>query len=83
MKKWTLIVILGGFLVVVSSCAHRHYLGFHGPSIKLYPDVHEGVADDEECLECHHPDKQDEEASGPPPTHPNFTGCLKCHNDDV
>ena len=36
--------------------------------------------EDYECLECHHPDKDPE---GPPTTHPNFTGCLKCHNDDI
>jgi hypothetical protein len=80
MKKCTIIVIIGSFLIVMSSCAYRHYLGFHGPSIKRSPDVHEGVTEDEECLECHHPDK---EPSGPPTTHPNFTGCLKCHNDDI
>ena len=80
MKKCTLIVILYGFILVMGSCANRHYLGFHGPSIKRTPDVHEGVTQDEECLECHHPDN---EPAGPPTTHPNFTGCLKCHNDDI
>ncbi len=80
MKKCTLIVILSGFLLVMSSCAYRHYLGLHGPTIKLSPEEHEGVTGDEECLECHHPDR---EPSGPPTTHPNFTGCLKCHNDDI
>ncbi len=80
MKKCTLIAILCGFLLFMSSCTYRHYLGLHGSSIKRYPEVHEGATDDEECLECHHPDK---EPSGPPTTHPNFTGCLKCHNDDI
>jgi predicted CXXCH cytochrome family protein len=42
--------------------------------------VHEGVTQDEECLACHHPDNEPE---GPSTTHPNFTGCLKCHNDDI
>ena len=80
MRKGTLIVILCCFPLVISSCAYRYYLGFHGPSIKPTPDVHEGVTEDDQCLECHHPDK---EPSGPPTTHPNFTGCLKCHNDDI
>lgn len=80
MKKCTLIVILLGFIFVMSSCAYRYYFGLHGPSIKLSLEEHEGVTDDEECLECHHPNR---EPSGPPTTHPNFTGCLKCHNDDL
>ncbi len=57
MKKCTLIIIISSFLIVMSSCAYRHYLGFHGPSIKRSPDMHEGVTEDEEFLECHHPDK--------------------------
>ena len=80
MKKCALFVIFCGLMLVMISCVSRHYLGLHGPSIKRYPEVHEGVTDDEECLECHHPDK---EPAGPPTTHPNFTGCLKCHNDDI
>jgi hypothetical protein len=35
------------------------------------------VTRDDQCLECHHPDH----AQGPPTPHPDFTGCLKCHND--
>jgi hypothetical protein len=35
------------------------------------------VTRDVQCLECHHPDH----AQGPPTPHPDFTGCLKCHND--
>ena len=69
MKKCTLIVVLCGFLLLISSCAYRHYLGLHGPSVKLYPDVHEGVTDGKECLECHHPDK---EPTGPPNDAPEF-----------
>lgn len=63
-----------------SGCAYRYYLGMHGPSIKAFPEVHAGVTEDQECLECHHPDK---DPTGPVTTHPNFTGCLKCHNDDL
>ena len=61
-------------------CAYRYYLGFHGPSIKLHPDEHEGVVQDRECLECHDPNNDIE---GPPTSHPHFTGCLKCHKDDI
>jgi len=74
---------LVALLVVWASlfgCAYRYYLGIHGPSIRLYPDVHAGVTEDKECLACHHPDRGPE---GPPTSHPNFEGCLKCHNDDL
>ena len=67
-------------LTMISGCAYRHYLGLHGPSIQRSPDVHEGVTEDQECLECHHPDR---DPTGPPTSHPKFTGCLKCHNDDI
>ena len=29
-------------------------------------------------LICHHPDR---DPNGPPTSHPQFKGCLKCHND--
>lgn len=60
-----------------TGCAYRHYLGLHGPSIALYPESHQGVVEDVRCLECHHPDTN---PSGPPTSHPQFKGCLKCHN---
>ena len=66
------------YFLVVCSLGGCAYLGFHGKSIKLYPDVHGDVAKDAECLECHLPDKDPE---GPATPHPGFTGCLKCHND--
>lgn len=69
------IAILLFSVSAVFSCA---YMGFHGRSIKLHPDIHKGVSEDHECLECHHPDK---EPQGPPTPHPKFTGCIKCHND--
>jgi len=65
-------------LLLSSGCAYRYYLGMHGPSIKRYPEIHQGVTKDSECLECHHPERN---PTGPPTTHPDFTGCLKCHND--
>jgi hypothetical protein len=68
-------------ILIMGGCAYRHYLGLHGPSIKLYPDIHEGITEDHECLECHHPDQ--DPYDGPPTSHPNFTGCLKCHNDGL
>lgn len=64
----------------LTACAHRYYLGMHGPSIKAFADIHQGVAQDAECLGCHGPGKESE---GPATTHPKFTGCLKCHNDDL
>jgi len=67
-------------LTLLFGCAYRHYLGFHGPSIKARSEVHAGVVEDRDCLRCHHPDR---DPSGPPTSHPNFKGCLKCHNDDV
>lgn len=54
-------------------------MGMHGTSIKLYPDIHGDVADDKQCLECHRPDF----AEGPVTPHPDFKGCIKCHNDEV
>jgi hypothetical protein len=42
--------------------------------------VHEEVAADHECLECHHPDN---DPSDPIFSHPHFKGCLKCHNDEL
>ncbi len=61
-----------------TGCAYRHYLGMHGPSITSSPEIHVDVQDDAECLECHDPQMQ---ADAPPTNHPNFKGCLKCHND--
>ncbi len=78
-RLWILVPVLCA-LLFCSGCAYRYYLGFHGPSIRMYPDIHEEVTRDEECLACHHPDRN---PSGPPTSHPEFTGCLKCHNDPV
>ena len=71
-----LLILLASTLI---GCAYRHYMGVHGPSIKGHPDIHAGIATDQECLECHHPAKKPQ---GPPTSHPQFTGCLKCHNDN-
>ena len=80
MKSLVKMFFLLSLLFIVFGCSYRYYLGLHGPSIKLHPEKHEGVTEDEECLECHDP----ENGTGDPPTsHPHFTGCLKCHNDDV
>ena len=57
-----------------------YYLGFHGPSIRAYPDFHEEVTEDRECLECHSPENYPDV---PQTSHPNFHGCLKCHNDEI
>ena len=78
--KMVITIILFFFM---SACAipGLYYLGFHGPSINLTPDSHDGGGDDMECLDCHGPDAEDPEI--PPTTHPGFHGCLKCHNDEV
>jgi hypothetical protein len=83
MKKWrffwgAVLIFFGVFWG--TGCAYRYYMGFHGPSIKAYPKIHEGVIRDEDCLSCHRPDRDPE---GPPTTHPEFHGCLNCHNDDL
>jgi hypothetical protein len=80
MKSLLKISFLFVLLFVIFGCTYRYYLGFHGPSIHLHPEQHESVTQDKECLECHDP-KNDPE--GPPTSHPHFTECLKCHNDEV
>ena len=74
------IVIGCAVAVLFSGCAYRYYLGLHGPSIQAFPDVHQGVTADQDCLKCHDPDAN---PTGPPTSHPHFTGCLKCHDDDL
>ena len=80
MKSFLRMSFLFVLLFIMFGCTYRYYLGFHGPSIKLNPEQHEDVTQDKECLECHDP-KNDPE--GPPTSHPHFTGCLKCHNDEI
>ncbi len=77
MEKWVKGFVLPVAVLVFSGCGHLAYLGMHGRSIKLYPDIHESVEADAQCLECHHPD----DPQGPVSPHPVFTGCIKCHND--
>ncbi len=72
------ILICSAILTFAGGCAYRHYLGVHGPTIKMFPDTHHGLMNDQDCLDCHHPDREPE---GPATSHPQFTGCLKCHND--
>ena len=74
------LLIVTGVWLVLGSCAYRYYLGLHGPSIRHFPDVHAGVTEDAQCLACHDPNG---DPGGPPTTHPQFVGCLKCHDDDV
>lgn len=52
------LLVVGMALLFIGGCGYRHYLRLHGPSIKFYPDIHEGVVEDHECLECHHPDRE-------------------------
>ena len=80
MRSFSKMLVLLVSLSIPFGCAYRYYLGFHGPSIKLHPEVHDGLTQDGECLECHGPDSN---SDGRPTTHPDFKGCLKCHNDEV
>lgn len=81
MKRKSFLVFIGiGLMLFASGCAYRYYLGMHGPSIQKHPQVHADARTDQECLECHHPER---DPSGPATTHPQFTGCLKCHNDPM
>ena len=78
--RWTVGLSLTLFLIITCGCAYRHYLGLHGLSIRLSPGVHVGVTEDRECLACHDPAR---DPTAPPTSHPGFTGCLKCHNDEL
>jgi hypothetical protein len=80
MKMGIKTVACCGMLLFSCACAYRHYLGMHGPSVRSFPDIHSGQTADRECLGCHHPDQDPE---GPATSHPEFTGCLKCHNDEA
>ena len=77
MGKMEKCVLLFGCVLLFAGCAHTAYLGFHGKSIKSFPEIHAFAVADAQCLACHHPDHP----QGPPTPHPGFTGCLKCHND--
>ena len=81
MRKGFRTILLLIVVLSVSGCyGYRAYIGLHGKSIRLYPDIHDAVTEDRECLECHHPDNSEE---GPPTPHPNFKGCINCHNDEI
>lgn len=75
MKAMAVVAII----LLLSSCAYRHYLGLHGPSVKKHPLVH-NVTADKSCLMCHGPGSS---VNAPKTNHSNFTGCLKCHNDEL
>jgi len=79
-KGFRTILLLMVILSVFGCYGYRAYLGLHGKSIRLFPDEHEAVTEDRECLECHHPNNSEE---GSPTPHPNFKGCIKCHNDEI
>ena len=83
MKKQRFFTIAA--LIVLSTtagCAYRYYLGMHGPTTKNYPDIHlANITNDSQCLSCHA--IKEETPDAPQTTHPNFKGCLKCHNDEV
>ena len=65
-------------LLPAAGCAYQHFLGLHGPSVQRSLDIHQGITADSDCLDCHRPGN----GSGAPATsHPSFSGCLRCHND--
>ena len=72
--------VLMAAAALTTSCAYQHYLGMHGPSIKKNPTIHANQTNDQSCLTCHDPKTS---VVAPKTNHPNFTGCLKCHNDDM
>ncbi|WP_084681124.1 hypothetical protein [Desulfospira joergensenii] len=78
MKKIRKQILWTAAVLFLSGCAHTAYLGFHGKSIKSFPEIHKSAVSDTQCLGCHDPDNNPQ---GPPTPHPDFIGCLKCHND--
>lgn len=81
-KKRTLTLALVLVLMTSTGCAYRYYLGMHGPSNRSYPEIHlDSITEDAQCLECHSPKNNSGDA--PTTNHPDFKGCLKCHNDPV
>lgn len=76
MKKPLCLATLSVVFLVVSGCAHLAYLGVHGTSVRLHPDIHQSISADDQCLECHGGGQD-----APQTPHPGFTGCIKCHND--
>jgi hypothetical protein len=76
--KISLLALSG--IMLLTGCAYRYYLGMHGPSVSRHPDIHAGITTDEECLGCH---GSQSNPRGPATSHPQFTGCLKCHNDEL
>ena len=78
MRRIIILFFLIVFTFSIVACAHRYYLGIHGPSIKAFPEIHSGFTKDAECLGCH---GLGDESQGPLTSHPQFKGCLKCHND--
>ena len=77
-REITIGLLAAALAAAIGGCAYRHYLGMHGPTVRLSAAIHAGVSADGDCLECHDPARPPQ---GPPTPHPGFTGCLKCHND--
>jgi len=81
-KKQLLTLALLATLTTTAGCAYRHFLGMHGPTIKNYPEIHlDSIKEDAQCLECHAP--KNSAGDAPATSHPDFKGCLNCHNDSV
>jgi hypothetical protein len=81
-RKAALTLALLVVLISSGGCAYRYYLGMSGPSIRNFPEMHtDFIKEDSQCLECHA--SHDNSGYAPITSHPNFKGCLKCHNDPV
>ncbi len=81
-RKRALTLALLVVLTTSGGCAYRYYLGMHGPSIINSPEIHTAsITEDVQCLECHSP--KNHSGNAPITTHPNFTGCIKCHRGPV
>ena len=79
-RKQALTLALLVVLMSSGGCAYRYYLGMHGPSTRNSPEIHgESIKEDGQCLECH--GSKDNSGDPPSTSHPDFKGCLKCHND--
>ena len=81
-RNRALTLVLLAVLMTSGGCAYRYYLGMHGPSINRSPEIHTAtITEDAQCLECHSP--QNHSGNAPITSHPEFTGCIKCHQGPV
>ena len=80
MKRICVLFLTLVVLFFLGCGGYKAYMGLHGRSILLTPEIHENVVEDDACLACHHPDS---DTDAPKTRHYKFTGCLKCHHDPI